>query len=372
MIEDQVRALFRGIADGETAPSRVDTGLAHRRGRARLRWRQAGLAGAPILAAAAVAAVVLTVGAAPLRPGPGPAPTEVAAPRHFSPLVPYAAFGWLPPGYPVLLGGSSRSMALQLAGPSVVKRTWMLDVAAAGHCRLAPGARELTCRSSPLNPDQTWRITVPAPAVHGHRAFWAHAAHVKQGYLVWQYARGGWAVLTKNSPDQPSPAWRALAVKIADHVRYGAHAVPPLAFPAQLTGVPAAWQLSSVIYVPSGAVSRASDYAFSAGRALTNQSAPSQSGLPGFRLDPAGPHSSCPSVPHSVHEVIAGHRVIIGHITEGPGLPGQSLCAASADGLRVIIAVAGRHQVLSVVSLFAHHLHLLGPDPAHWARNPIG
>jgi hypothetical protein len=38
----------------------------------------------------------------------------------------------------------------------------------------------------------------------------------------------------------------------------------------------------------------------------------------------------------------------------------------------VIIAVAGRHQVLSAVSLFAHHLRLLGANPAHWARKPIG
>jgi len=344
MIEDQVRALFNGIADGERSPSRVDVGLAHRRGRARLRWRRAGLAGAPVLAAAAVAAVMLAVGAAPLRPGPGPAPTGPTAPRQFNPLVPYAAFGWLPPGYPVLLGGSSRSLALQLAGPSLVRRTWMLDVAAAGHCRLASGARKLTCRSSPLNPGQTWRITAPAPAVHGHRAFWAHAGHVNQGYLVWQYARAGWAVLTKNSPDRPSPAWRALAVKIADHVRY----------------------------VPSGAVSRANGYAFSAGPAITYPGGQTQSGLPSFRLDPAGSHSSCPSLPHSVHEVIAGHRVIVGPITEGQGMRGQSLCAASADGLRVIIVVAGRHQVLSVVSLFAHHLRLLGANPAHWARKPIG
>lgn len=88
--------------------------------------------------------------------------------------------------------------------------------------------------------------------------------------------------------------------------------------------------------------------------------------------DSAGPHGSCPSLPHSVHEVIAGHRVIVGPITEGHGTSGQSLCAASTDGLRVNITMLGRHPVLGVVSLFAHHLRLLGPDPAHWARNPVG
>lgn len=45
MIESQLGALFAEIADGEPAMSRVDTQLAHRRGRARLRRRRAGLAG---------------------------------------------------------------------------------------------------------------------------------------------------------------------------------------------------------------------------------------------------------------------------------------------------------------------------------------
>ncbi len=40
MIESQLRALFTEIADGESATSRVDTQLAHRWGRARLRWRR--------------------------------------------------------------------------------------------------------------------------------------------------------------------------------------------------------------------------------------------------------------------------------------------------------------------------------------------
>ena len=69
MIESQVRALFTAIASSEPDASQVDTQLAHRRGRARLRWRRAGVAGAPLVAAAAAAAVALAVGAAaPQRP----------------------------------------------------------------------------------------------------------------------------------------------------------------------------------------------------------------------------------------------------------------------------------------------------------------
>ena len=96
MIESQLGALFNGIAQGEPAMSGVDTQLAHRRGRARLRRRRAGLAGTPVLAAAVAVIVALTVGAAPSRPAPGPA-TGTAAPREFNPLVPYLSFGWLPP-----------------------------------------------------------------------------------------------------------------------------------------------------------------------------------------------------------------------------------------------------------------------------------
>ena len=70
MSESQIRALFAQIADGEPVPSRVDVQLAHRRGRARLRWRRACVAGASVVAAAAVAA--LAVGVGPARPGPGP------------------------------------------------------------------------------------------------------------------------------------------------------------------------------------------------------------------------------------------------------------------------------------------------------------
>jgi hypothetical protein len=375
MIEDQVRALFTSIADGEPVPSRVNTGLALRRGRARLRWRRAGLAGAPVLAAAAVAAVALAVGAAPFRPGPGPAiVAPSAAPRQFNPLAPYAAFGWLPAGNPVLIGGSSRSLAFQVAGPGMARRPWMLDVAAAGYCRLAPAAQELTCRTGPSGQGQNWRITAPAPAVLGHRAFWARTGRESQGYLVWQYGRGGWALLTKVSPDPPTPAWRAMALKAADHVRYGAHAAPPIIFPIQLIGVPAAWRVSALTYVPHGKVSQASEYSLAASPTAVYPSGFSQPGLPDITIAPAGARNSCPAMPHSVHKAVAGHQVVVANVpagSQGVQEPEQLLCAANADGLMVNIKVLGGHPVLGVVSLFAHHMALLGPHPAPWARVPI-
>src|SRR5262249_59922550 len=97
----------------------------------------------------------------------------------------------------------------------------------------------------------TARITGRAPAVRGHRAFWAGP------FLVWQYARGGWASLSLPLP-YSSPklsnaakyeAARRDAVKIADHVRYGA-ATPPPVFPARLTRLPSQWRVGSGCYLP--------------------------------------------------------------------------------------------------------------------------
>jgi hypothetical protein len=62
MIEQQIRDLFAETADGEpAAPAQVDLQAAHRRGRARLRWRRAGLAGACALVMAVVATLVVVV-----------------------------------------------------------------------------------------------------------------------------------------------------------------------------------------------------------------------------------------------------------------------------------------------------------------------
>jgi hypothetical protein len=43
-----------------------------------------------------------------------------------------------------------------------------------------------------------------------------------------------------------------------------------------------------------------------------------------------------------------------------------------AGGLAVFISESGRRPAIGVVAQFAHHLRLLGPDPANWSRTPIG
>ena len=112
MIQSQVRALFAEIADGEPVPVRADIQLARRRGRARLRWRRACVAGTSVLAAAAA----LAVRAGPVRPGSGPPAAGPAAPRQFNPLVPYVSFGWLPRGESLVSGGTGQTVIYLTAG----------------------------------------------------------------------------------------------------------------------------------------------------------------------------------------------------------------------------------------------------------------
>jgi hypothetical protein len=165
VIESQLGALFTGIADGEPAMSRVDTQLAHRRGRARLRRRRAGLAGTPVLAAAVAVIVALTVGATPTRPAPSPA-TGPAAPREFNPLVPYLSFGWLPPGIKLVDGDILRQVvSLDGARKIFDTRDWGLSVYAAGQCHLTSQARSLKCTSAAYG--LTSKIDGRAPVVGG-------------------------------------------------------------------------------------------------------------------------------------------------------------------------------------------------------------
>src|SRR6202167_486256 len=84
MIESQIRTLFTEIADGDPGPLRVDTRLAHRRGRARLRWQRACAVGTPVLAAAAIAFVTLGMGVGTARHGVGPAPAAAQAELKFA------------------------------------------------------------------------------------------------------------------------------------------------------------------------------------------------------------------------------------------------------------------------------------------------
>ena len=381
MIESQIRDLFTGIAGDEPETSRVDAELARRRGRARLRRRWAAAAGTPLLAAATAVAVVVTVVLPPAHPRPGPAATGKgpAAPRQFDALVPYLSFGWLPTRNSLVMGGVRRTVVSIEAGRKPYSpHGWDLNVYAAGQCLLSPATKTLKCGTA-LSEGPGTNIVGPAPAVHGHRAWWAGSSRTwwASAGLVWQYARNGWAWLFlpnmyRYSPQQKEAVKRN-AVKIADHIRYGAPTAP-LVFPAQLTHLPPNWRVSSVVYLRDGRVLRARSYALAA-------SSPSlgadggldyQSGLPYFTIDPASRKNPCYRRPgESTSEIIHGFRVVVTHSTAGT-TPRQDLCAAHADGLTLFVSELGSHSAIGVASLFRLHLRLLGGNPAHWTQKPIG
>jgi hypothetical protein len=389
MIESQVRALFTAIASSEPGASQVDTQLAHRRGRARLRWRRAGVAGTPVVAAVAITAVVLAVGAAAPHRHTGPVTSGPSAPRQFSVLTPYLSFGWLPAGISMVEGGTGRQMVWLNAAPKLDSPLeWSVTVDAAGKCHLttapsgtrtstAPqpgpsipaGAKELKC-STPAQKGYPIQITGRAPAVGGHRAFWGGA----KLYLVWQYAHNGWAEMTLpfilHNPAKQAAAQRD-AVKIASQIRYGA-ATPPLLFPVQLTHLPSRWQVSSVAYWPHGKVLRARSYALGAGPPNLGFDGGLQyeTGLPYFTIDPATRRTNdCYVDPHrSTREIINGYRVVV---TDDRIPNRHDLCAGDAHGLSVYISEFGAHPAMSVADVFGH-MRLLGSNPAHWTSEPIG
>lgn len=344
--------------------------------------RMIALAAISVLAAAAVTAVALATAAAPGRPA-GIAPVRPAAvvPQQFSPFIAYAAFGWLPAGYKLLFGGTTRGSTYQVAGrPGLVTRPWYLLAYPAGGCQLTK-ARGLMCKAYyPFGP---LALTSRAPDINGHRAYWATAYASQRPYraLAWQYAPGSWAVLELGKWKPLDTHWRQVAVKAASDVRFGVHAAPPVAFPIQLTGLPASWRLISgvrawmpywngVTYRHHGHVLYASQWSVSTGSASTG---PRARPFLTFTIGLAGQQGSCRVAAQGppVHEVVNGYPVIV---TRGPY--GQTLCAANAGGLSVQIEERSNRPgadlaSVDVVGLFARHLQLLGTSPAHWATQPI-
>lgn len=373
MTEPQVRALFNQIADGEAAPSRVDTQLALRRGRARLRWRRACVAGAPVLAAAAVAVVTLAVAAGPGRPGAGPAAAGPAAPRQFNPLIPYVSFGWLPAGQSLSQGVTSREEVAMVAGSASDPLGWGFSVYAKGQCRLTSSGQGLKCAGQTPLERVTARFNEPAPAVDGHSAFWTGTN------LVWSYARGGWAWVNIPVPDfsalQHDPVMQGEAIKIARHLRFGA-ATPPLVFPAQLTGLTGQWRISHLHYQAGAEALHVDSYTLTTGTSRFYAHVGDQgiwTNAPYVDISPSSRTSTC--TPHdpateNTSEIINGYRVVVKRSSAG-GFPEHEVCAVHADGLSVDIIEFGRRPLMSVASLF-RQLRLLGTHPANWTRNPIG
>jgi len=349
------------------------------------RWavgRGAAALAALLLGIAAVA-VALATAAAPGRPAAiAPVRPVAVVPDQFSPFVAYAAFGWLPAGYKLLEGGTTRGATYQVAWRPRVSTAWYLLAYPAGGCQLTQ-ARGLLCKAYyPFGP---LALTSRAPDINGHRAYWATAyadqppSH--QLVLAWQYAPGSWAVLELGNTKPLDAHGRHEAWKAASHARFGVHAEPSVAFPIQLTDLPASWHLISgvrawmpywngVTYQPYRQGLYASQWSVSTGSASTG---PRARPFLTFTVGLAGQPGSCRVAAQGppVHEVVNGYPVIV---TRGPF--GQTFCAANAGGLSVQIEERSNRPganlaSVDVAGLFARHLQLLGTSSAHWATHPI-
>jgi hypothetical protein len=422
MDEAGVRALLARVADDPAPPSRVDIAAARQRGRRRIRRQRGALAAAPLAVAAAVALVLsgvipasLGFGRGGLRPGP-----ETAHSR-FNPLVPYAAFGWLPGGFSTAAGAAMASAsqdqvttltATLVAGDRATGRLVTLTVSATGACRITgpqrdrvlvaetplPNFRTVTYpRGLSCNDGVGHRTVTPltkaAPDVRGGSAF-----YLPSGGLAWEYAPDSWAQLTPTTestggPDrllrsyQAAAGWtngpaiqnfpatvqsaaaRALLRKIAGRVSYDAAA--HIVFPVQLTALPAGWSVSSVGYVPSG------------GRLLGTgglQAGPAR--YPGALyagVMPAGTEGKC-KINRGEGQLVRVHGA---PATLYPNVlnSGQALYVCDIGGLYVninlVITDPKTHTPvpgaagLSALAM-ARRMRLLGTNPAAWATDPLG
>jgi len=373
MDEPGVRALLDQLAGDDPPPTRVSIDLARRQGRTRLRWRRAGMAGAPVLAAAAVTAIVVTMSAGagspqvpaaggsasasatpPASVSPSAGPSSSDAPRRFDPLTRYVYWGWLPPGQALVSGQTSAGEMYLTAGPRAGDVAWALDVYAGGRCTRS--RQSLTCINRTAQLTEPLR---PGPVVNGHPAFWA------RGHLTWQYARGAWAWLM--GPDGGTITGRAEAARVAGTVRFGTAAgAPGLAWAAQLTGLPAGWRIATTTFGPQSGrlLVRQFELAVAAKRPVT----------PSVTVAPASARSTCYFYPHgqSARTVLNGQRVTVNHLAVDRGDPPvQQVCAARDDGLAVFVSEMGARPALSAVELFRDHLRLLGANPVNWAASPV-
>ena len=373
MLEESLRELFDRQTTATRPPVQASIDRAVTDGSIQRRWQRAGVILAPILAAAAVAAIAVTGALSPTttapRPAqtgkpayhPEPAPTLPLAPPGFNPLVQYASFGWLPHDARPAAVTESRSVEFfDAVGPG--EASWRLAVFARGDCALR-GTR-LACRD--LQRSQEPIATRSAPRIDGFPAYWDFPSA-----LLFEYARGGWATLELLGPnDQPDRAARTMGLHIATTLRFGG-ANKAVRFPAQFVGLPAGWAVRSVMTSAGRYGPQEYSFQIAAGARLD---APwfDSTDIPSVQVGPAGQSSSGCFVPagESQPVIVAGHHVTVSRIPAGREPAEQDLCTEDADGLSVEVLIIGNHVPVGVTTLFAH-MRLLGPDPAHWTTRPI-
>jgi hypothetical protein len=367
--EEGARTLLGQLADTEPPPARIDLGAAIAAGRRGRRWRRVRAGGWVLAATGAVAAVVAALLVVPAqRPGHRAA-GDTVAPARFDALVPYASFGWLPPGFQTgAVGGTMpASTPVQLGLVAVSRRAFIgLSVNPAGTCHIA--GRALLCRAyNTMNAVQS-----RAPDVNGHLAYWLLGAQ-----LAWEYAPGAWSVLDwtdANLPWPPAGGERTAVLRVAAGVRFGR--TTPIRFPYWISSLPAGWRVSEVDYTPLAGqpvvqTLHLDDYPGDVGNFVRGD----VDEVEIFAAPAAHSDFSCPQGTGQ-HVTVDGAAAVLEY-SPAHGRD-QQLCIPGLHGLRVLVWLtardnapapnpAGPHGVLA----YARLLHPLGPDPAHWTADPL-
>ena len=387
--EHAVRTLLREAARTPEPPSAVDVDAARRRGSRRLRARRAAL---PVLAVVALAAALTVPGG--LLSGHSErtvASPVVDAPWQFNPLVPYASFGWLPPGYSESLANgtdfnpgttSATDFVSREAAAPAAGRLLYLQVEARDMCAVntvtdlraiirAHGQDQVACL------DAAFTVTGAAPNINGRPAFWTdHGSGI-----AWEYAPDAWAELSLSGIADaggqalpPSAATRALLQKVAAHVAYGD--TTPLTFAFRLSGeLPAGWQVWRAGFGVSGG--RMFGTGVTVGPSVdTSALSISASTVTGPAVCDSGAGQ-----PTYVNRLGVSWAYIV---NSQPGdTPQQRLCATAPVGGLTGVNISmdmnnpasgaplpGSAQLGGTIGVLGRLL-LLGPDPAGWIANPV-
>jgi hypothetical protein len=390
VLEAEIRSICEEMADSDLPPSTISIPAVTHHGRIRLGLHRSAIVATPVLAAGAVLAIALSGSLPGLRNG-NPAASPGPAPARFNPLIPYAAFGWLPADVARQVSSNFDSISLeltagkQLSGIAALRQqappTVELVAESAGQCQVSRGS--LNCHNYGVLP--SGELGRAVGTVNGETAYWmplptaarlpppqgssrpAKHVHIADpaGTLRWQYARGGWAAVSDLSL-RP-------AMHVAATIRFGPHAGTPIRFPLQLTNVPADWQVAQVSTAWADGGQYVNTFEVTAGPvAGTIVNSPS---MPSFQAGPPGGSNICSAQSArsggytTTTTVIHGYQVLLG--SDSAMSPQHFLCAADADGEYIEIDM-GRHPAISPADLFADHMRLLGSDPADWTTQPIG
>jgi len=372
MLEHALTELFEQQASENPPPPRASVAAATRLGRTRRRRRQAGLAASPILATGAVLAIAFA-GFIPAgshnahgsAAEHGRAPT-VRAPVLFSPLRPYVSPGWLPEG---ISAASLTGLFSRLEDSYVGTTGVSLSVYARGACRLSSSS--FTCDS--LASSRAPEISLPRidigraiAGLGGRAAYWTPSRGPTTGALTWQYAAGGWAVITASRLRE--------ALRMARSLAYGTAAGPAAAFPIQLTGVPGNWRVNSVMTRVDQGVRYAFSFSITAGPVATADglfSAPRQ-----VVAVETGPiyGTSCEAYFGRISfrkQVIDGNEALVLRRPQAWDTGATSGLCTVVDGVLTSVITDAQSPILAP-DLLAHHMRFLGRSPAHWTTKPIG